>query len=121
MPAIGASLASLVFQSALGAGIPNLPATIAEVTWIGWLIAIYCAVFPSVISQMFYVRGVELIGPTRASLFINLIPLFGAIGSVLLLGEALEGFHFLAGVLIICGIVLAEWAARRKTLTISEP
>ena len=35
-------------------------------------------VLPSIISQMFYVRGVELIGPNRASLFINLIPLFGA-------------------------------------------
>jgi drug/metabolite transporter (DMT)-like permease len=62
---------------------------------------------------MFYVRGVELIGANRASLFINLIPLFGALGSVLILGETLEGFHIVAGCLVIIGIVLAEWSARR--------
>jgi drug/metabolite transporter (DMT)-like permease len=118
---IGAALASLVFQLAFGTGAEGLPATIAETTAIGWLLVLYTAVFPSVISQMFYVRGIELIGSNRASLFINLIPLFGAIGSVLLLGEALEPFHLLAGSLIIVGIVLAEWAARRKPLTISEP
>jgi drug/metabolite transporter (DMT)-like permease len=59
------------------------------------------------------VRGVELIGPNRASLFINLIPLFGAAGSVLILGERLETFHFIAAGLVIAGIVLAEWSARR--------
>jgi drug/metabolite transporter (DMT)-like permease len=62
---------------------------------------------------MFYVRGVELIGPNRASLFINLIPLFGALGAVLILGEKLETFHFIAGGLVMSGIVLAEWSARR--------
>jgi drug/metabolite transporter (DMT)-like permease len=62
---------------------------------------------------MLYVRGVELIGANRASLFINLIPLFGAIGSVVLLGERLEPFHFVAGGLIVIGILVAEWSARR--------
>ena len=57
--------------------------------------------------------NVELIGANRASLFINLIPLFGAIGSVVLLGERLEPFHFVAGGLIVIGILVAEWSARR--------
>lgn len=118
---VGAALASLVFQAAFGTGAPALAGTIADTTPLGWAIALYTLLFPSVVSQMFYVRGVELIGPNRASLFINLIPLFGTLGSVLLLGERLEGFHLLAGLLIIIGIVLAEWAARRQPLTISEP
>ncbi len=70
-------------------------------------------VFPSILSQMFYVRGVELIGPNRASLFINLIPLFGAVGSVLILGEKLETYHFIAAGLVIAGIVMAEWRRAR--------
>src|SRR5690606_12877404 len=94
---LGAAAASLVFQLLFGTGAAALPETIAKTTLVGWLIALYTALFPSVISQMFYVRGIELIGSNRASLFINLIPLFGAIGSVLLLGETLEGFHFAAG------------------------
>ena len=79
----------------------------------GWLIVAYTIIFPSILSQMFYVRGVELIGSNRASLFVNLIPLFGTVGSVIVLGEALEGFHLVAGLLVAAGIVLAEWSARR--------
>lgn len=118
---VGAALASLIFQIVFGGGATALPAIVAETTSVGWMIALYAALFPSVISQMLYVRGVELIGPNRASLFINLIPFFGAIGSVLVLGERLEIFHMVAGSLIFVGIILAEWAARRGPVTISEP
>ena len=109
----GAVLASLVFQLTLGGGLGHLAETVPQVTPLGWLIVLYTVLFPSLISQMFYVRGVELIGANRASLFINLIPLFGAAGSVLLLGEQLQPFHLIAGVLIVIGIGLAEWSARR--------
>jgi drug/metabolite transporter (DMT)-like permease len=118
---VGATLASIVFQLVFGGGLPALPGQIAAVTPTGWLIVLYTLVFPSVVSQMFYVRGVELIGANRASLFINLIPFFGILGSVLLLGESLETFHFVAGALIIAGIVLAEWSATRGQISVSEP
>lgn len=110
---IGAIIASFVFQALLGGGPAALPGAFQAITWQGWLIALYTVFFPSVISQMLYVRGVELIGPNRASLFVNLIPLFGTIGSVLVLGERLEASHLIAAALIVIGIVLAEWSARR--------
>lgn len=108
-----ALLASLVFQAALGGGLGNFVTALPGITPLGWLIVVYVIVFPSLISQLLYVRGVELIGANRASLFINLIPLFGSVGSVLILGERLEGFHLVAAALIIVGIVLAEWSARK--------
>ena len=109
---LGAAIASAVFELTLGRGdfVPSL----VNVTPLGWALVAYTVIFPSIISQMFYVRGVELIGPNRASLFINLIPLFGAIGAILVLGEHLEPFHLVAGVLIAAGIVLAEWSAHRR-------
>ena len=109
----GAVLASIVFQLTLGGGVPHLVKVVPEVKPLGWLIVVYTVLLPSLVSQMLYVRGVELIGANRASLFINLIPLFGAIGSVVLLGERLEPFHFVAGGLIVIGILVAEWSARR--------
>lgn len=108
----GAVLASLVFQLTLGGGGGSFVAALPTITPLGWAIVAYTVIFPSLISQLFYVRGVELIGANRASLFINLIPLFGAVGSVLILGEQLQTFHLIAGVLVIVGIVLAEWSAR---------
>lgn len=110
---VGATLASLVFAATAGGGLGRVAAAVPAITPLGWIIAVYTMVLPSIISQMFYVRGVELIGPNRASLFINLIPLFGALGSVLILHEKLETFHFVAGGLVIAGIVMAEWSARR--------
>jgi drug/metabolite transporter (DMT)-like permease len=110
---IGAILASLVFVVTAGGGLGLLVSAIPSITPLGWAIALYTMVFPSILSQLFYVRGVELIGPNRASLFINLIPLFGAVGSVLILGEKLEAFHLIAAALVVAGIVIAEWSARR--------
>jgi drug/metabolite transporter (DMT)-like permease len=110
----GAVLASIVFQLGLGGGMAAFATTLPAITPLGWLIVAYTMLFPSLISQMFYVRGVELIGANRASLFINLIPLFGAVGSVLILRESLQPFHLMAGALIIAGIVLAEWSVRQR-------
>jgi drug/metabolite transporter (DMT)-like permease len=110
----GAIVGALAFQATLGGGFGTLAAAIPEITPLGWLIVLYTVVFPSLVSQALYVRGVELIGTNRASLFINLIPLWGAIGSVLLLNEALQPYHFIAGGLIVTGIVLAEWSVRRR-------
>jgi len=109
----GAIVGALVFQATLGGGFGALAAAIPTITPLGWLIVLYTILLPSLVSQVLYVRGVELIGANRASLFINLIPLWGAIGSVLILGEVLEPYHFVAGALIVTGIVLAEWAVRR--------
>jgi drug/metabolite transporter (DMT)-like permease len=110
---IGAILASFAFQAVFGGGFSAFLAEIPEITPQGWLIVLYTVLFPSVISQMLYVRGVELIGPNRASLFVNLIPLFGTAGSVLVLGERLQTQHLIAAALIVAGLVLAEWSARR--------
>lgn len=108
----GALIASLVLIATTGGGLPHLAVTIPAITPLGWVLVAYAVLFPSLLSQLFYARGLELIGANRASLFINLIPLFGALGSVLILGETLQGFHLIAGALVIIGIVLAEWSVR---------
>jgi len=110
---IGAILAAFAYQASVGPGPAAFVSGLANIDVEGWLIVAYAILFPSVISQMLYVRGVELIGSNRASLFVNLIPLFGTIGSVIVLGEALQGFHILATLLVAAGIVLAEWSARK--------
>lgn len=111
---VGAILASIFYQEVLGGGIGAFFIQLPQITPLGWIIVAYTVLFPSVISQVLYVRGVEMVGSNRASLFINLIPIFGTIGSVLVLGERLESFHLVAATLVITGIVLAELAVRRR-------
>ena len=76
----------------------------------GWLIVAFVVIFPSFTSQLFFMRGVQLIGPGRAGVFINLVPIFASALSVLLLGEEFGLFHALGMVLVLGGIWVAERA-----------
>jgi drug/metabolite transporter (DMT)-like permease len=71
----------------------------------------YMAVFPSFISYLFFNRGVQLIGATRAGQSTHLIPIFGSFMAVLLLGEAIHLYHLVGVILIGAGIILAQLKA----------
>jgi drug/metabolite transporter (DMT)-like permease len=74
----------------------------------GLAIVLYVALFPTLVSQLLFMRGVELIGASRAGLFVNLVPVFGAILAVAILGEPFHLYHALALALVLGGIWLAE-------------
>jgi drug/metabolite transporter (DMT)-like permease len=74
----------------------------------GWAVVAYVTVFPSVMSQLFFIKGVSLIGPARAGVFINLVPVFAAILAVAILGETFRWYHLGALVFVLSGIWLAE-------------
>lgn len=79
----------------------------------GWALVVFVALFPSFLAQMLFMRGVELMGPERAGLFVNLVPVFASILAVVLLGEAFLLFHAVALMLVLGGIWLAEKARSR--------
>jgi drug/metabolite transporter (DMT)-like permease len=71
----------------------------------------YMAVFPSFISYLFFNRGVQLIGATRAGQSTHLIPITGSIMAVMFLAESLHIYHYVGIVLIGAGIGLAQLKA----------
>lgn len=99
------------------AALTSLPPALAEAlivdsydwpTLQGWLVVAYAAVFPSCISQIFFLRGVDLIGPGRAGVYMNLVPVFAAAMAVGLLGQAFHTYHAIALAAVIGGIALAQ-------------
>jgi len=80
----------------------------------GWMVVIYVGLMPSVLSQVFYIRGNELIGANRAGLFVNLVPIFGTLLSILILGEEFHLYHGAALLAVLCGIWLAETSSKRN-------
>lgn len=74
----------------------------------GWLIIFYVAVFPTILSQTFFMRGVELLGANRAGFYVNLVPIFAAFMSVMLLSETMQSYHIVALIMVLSGIILAE-------------
>lgn len=109
----GAAITGLIMLAVFGGGLGEV-ARLAQASPMAWAVIAYVAIFPSMFSQVAYARGVELVGANRAAPSHNLIPVFGTLGSVIILGERLEFYHCAAAAIIIGGIVLAEWAARRR-------
>lgn len=74
----------------------------------GWAATLYTGIFASLVAQILYIKGVIELGANRAGLFINLVPVFGTLLSVAILGEQLFLFHVLALMLSLGGIAIAE-------------
>ncbi len=82
----------------------------AQVAW-SWPVAaaiVFIAVGPAVLAYRCWGAGIQRVGPQVAGFFANLTPLFAALLSTLLLGEAPQGFHLLAFALIVGGIVVSS-------------
>jgi hypothetical protein len=45
----------------------------------GWIVAAFTAIFPSLVAQVMFIKGNEIIGSNRAGIFINLVPIFGTL------------------------------------------
>jgi len=76
-------------------------------------VIVYVAIFPSTIAYLFYNRGLELIGANRSAPFLHLIPVFGSVMAIGLLGEELHLYHIIGYVLVFAGVVIA--ARKPKT------
>ncbi|WP_088105619.1 DMT family transporter [Halalkalibacter urbisdiaboli] len=78
---------------------------------------LYLGIFPSVIALIFWNKGVAEIGPSRASVFLNLLPVFTIIGAVLFLGETVTYGQLIGGVVVIFGVYLTTKKVRLTTST----
>ena len=75
------------------------------------LILFYVVIFPAIAAYYCWQKAIELIGPNRSSMFIQLMPLFSAIMAIIIFKEKFQLFHFIGASFIISGIYLSN----RKT------
>jgi drug/metabolite transporter (DMT)-like permease len=82
----------------------------AAIMWTPWVVAAlaYVAVGPSLIAYRCWGLGVATVGPAIAAFFSNLTPVFAALLSAALLGEAPRWYHAGAFALIAAGIVASS-------------
>ena len=78
----------------------------------GWVIVGLITLLPSFIAQVLFIQGVSDIGPGRAGIFVNLVPVFASLLAILVLGEFLQWFHAVSLLLVCSGIWLAEQKKR---------
>ena len=80
----------------------------------GFIILGVIIIFPSFLAQIFFMKGVEKIGPSRSGLYTNLVPVFSSFLAVFFLGEKFQFFHLLSLMMIFTGIYLFEYNQVQK-------
>lgn len=77
------------------------------ISWRGWAAVLYMSVFASVLGYLFQLVAIQRIGAARSAVFINLVPVFTIVQSVLLLGESAGFYKLLGAACCMLGVYLA--------------
>ena len=71
-------------------------------------ILFYVVIFPALAAYYCWQKGVEIVGPNRATMFIQLMPLLSAVLAILIFQEKFELYHFIGASFILSGIYLSN-------------
>lgn len=96
------------------------PLHTGNVTAFGMIGVIYLGLFPSIGSFLFWNKGVKELGPSTASITMNLMPIFTAILSVMV-GQKLLVSQIIGGVIVIAGMLLSANLTARVASAKSKP
>jgi len=100
VPAIAALLPVVLLRSG-GATLPAFgPFVVGAI--------LYIAIFASLIAFSLWAYGVAVIGPERAGQYVHLMPIFGAVLSTVLLGEAIVAAQIAGAAFVFAGLVLVN-------------
>lgn len=73
----------------------------------GWAIVFYMGGVVTGAALLLNLKSINVVGSGKAAIFINLMPIFGILLGVLLLGEKLYLYHWAGIALVFAGIVLS--------------
>ncbi|MDJ0040738.1 DMT family transporter [Pantoea allii] len=79
----------------------------------------FAGLFASILAPWLWIHGVQKLGASITSIFMNLTPVFTAIIAVLFLHEHLHSYHWIGGGLTLTGVLLAQ--RLRRPLTARKP
>ena len=74
----------------------------------GVFILLVIIIFPSFLAQIFFIKGVEKLGPSTSGLYTNLVPIFTAILAVIILNESFYFYHLISLFIVFLGIYIFE-------------
>ncbi|MGN8161206.1 EamA family transporter [Pantoea vagans] len=90
-----------------------------SLNWHNLPLVAFAGLFASIIAPFLWIHGVQRLGASTTSIFMNLTPLFTALIAVLFLHEQLHSYHWIGGGLTLGGVILAQ--RLRTPLTRHKP
>ena len=106
LTAVSHSAALGVLALLIPACMEGMPAAMPGYSWMDWGNLAYLGLFGTVLGFVWYYEGIKAIGPSRASLFINFVPISAICLSHLILKEPLTPSLLVGGILVITGVTL---------------
>jgi drug/metabolite transporter (DMT)-like permease len=115
-------LASVSYSCAIGTIALLVPAlfleglamNIVNQSGLDWLCISYLGIFGTVIGFVWYYQGVKQVGPTKAGLFINFVPISAIICAFFILREPITLSLMIGAILVISGVYLTNRTAKVK-------
>lgn len=101
------SIAGTVFLS-IPAVYYNIGKDILQYRSLDWLSLFYLGFFGTVLGFWWYYEGIEKIGPAKASVFINFVPVSAIILSFFILNESISLSLLSGGIMVISGVYLTN-------------
>jgi drug/metabolite transporter (DMT)-like permease len=74
-----------------------------------WIWSLGIGTLGTALAYFFFNKGVAMIGPDRASMFLNLVPLTTVVAGIVL-GRPLHAYHIVSGLIILTGVTIAQRA-----------
>jgi drug/metabolite transporter (DMT)-like permease len=71
-------------------------------------LVLYACLLASMLAPLAWMQAVSRLGPSRTTLFFNLLPLITALIAAVVLREQLALYHLVGGLMTLAGVVLAE-------------
>jgi drug/metabolite transporter (DMT)-like permease len=71
-------------------------------------LVLYACLLASMVAPLAWMQAVQRLGPSRTTLFFNLLPLITAMIAAVVLREQLAMYHLVGGLLTLGGVVLSE-------------
>jgi drug/metabolite transporter (DMT)-like permease len=90
----------------------GLPSEIAALSSSVWLAILYLGFFGSALGFTWYYEGILALGPPRAGVFINIVPISSAILGFVLLHESIDISLALGAVLTLSGVFITNYKLR---------
>ncbi|GAB7388850.1 DMT family transporter [Bacillaceae bacterium] len=85
-----------------------------------WTSLLYLGIFPSLCSFLMWNRAIELVGPSKSSVYMNLTPVFGALLAYIFLREVLTTVQIFGGLLVFTGVFAASRGQRKLLMEKAE-
>jgi len=101
----------MLLPPAIGEG---LAVQAQRLSFSGWSAVVYLGVLGTAVGFLWFYQGIKTIGPSKAAVFINFVPVSAAAMGAVMLGEPVDASLLAGGALVLAGVALTNRPQARR-------